>query len=93
MSLELCTYKECSVAELCKRSVLVTKPTASEDEFLKEIEFDDQSKCKLFMPISKYAEKLYRMAVVPLRDVAKAKISDLSLKREKGKADVKPARA
>lgn len=81
----LCTYTECSVAPLCKRSVLNTQPNPYRQSFLAEIEYDDESKCVSFLPLHKTAEKLYRLATVPARVTKRVSVAELGAKR-RGKA-------
>ena len=75
-SLELCTYKGCSVLELCKRSTHVTKPAGDDQAYLKEIELDDNYKCTSFLPLNRDAEILFKIATFPARDAKKFPVSE-----------------
>jgi hypothetical protein len=82
-STELCTYKDCSVAPLCKRSTQNTKPAGEEQAYLKEIELDDNFKCTSFLPLHREADALFRMASFPARDTKRFPVSEA---RPRGKA-------
>lgn len=85
MSERLCTYTDCSVAPLCKRSVLNTQPEGAKQNYLAEIVYDEDSKCTSFLPLHKTAEKLYRLAAVPARVTKRVSVAELGDKR-RGKA-------
>jgi hypothetical protein len=75
-SMTLCSYKDCSMAPLCQRSIQNTKPADDEQAYLKEIELDDEFKCTSFLPLHREAEALFRMASFPVRDTKKFPVSE-----------------
>lgn len=81
----LCSYTECSIAEMCKRSVLNNEPDSKNQSYLSEIEFDDDHKCTSFLPLHKTAEKLYRLATFSARATKRVTVATLGDKR-RGKA-------
>jgi hypothetical protein len=81
----LCSYTDCSIAQLCKRSVLNTEPVGKDQPYLAEIEYDDDNKCTSFLPLHKTAEKLYRLATFPARVTKRVNVATLGDKR-RGKA-------
>lgn len=83
----LCSYTECSIAEMCKRSVLNSELEGKNQSYLSEIEYDDDNKCTSFLPLHKTAEKLYRLATFPVRGTKRVTVTNLGDKR-RGKTQV-----
>ena len=73
----LCTHTECSVAALCRRSVLNTEPKGKNQSYLSEIEYDEDFKCTTFLPIHKTAENIYKLATVPMLATRRVSVAKL----------------
>lgn len=87
----LCTYSECSISEICKRSAINTGPEVKNQSYLSEIEYDDEYKCTSFLPIHKTAEKLYRLATFPARVLKRVTLPVLGDNRRGSNAHTKRA--
>jgi len=79
--LALCSNTDCSIAQLCKRSVLNTEPVGKDQPYLAEIEYDDDNKCTSFLALHKTAEKLYRLATFPSRATKRVSVATIGDKR------------